>query len=386
MPRSPRALRLTTAVAALLVVGGCVEPDPPGVAVQKLAADIVFGVEPPAPDAPPPNLSPGRAGAGDAITYVPPVGAGAGAFPGAPATSRSPRPPTSRLPRPTPLSPPKSPCPPAALNAFPAVEAGLNVTGTPPEGQYRWKRTGTQTSTRVPGVTLPIAGFEQRLVRNIQKISGTEFTFETVQPELGGGITTISTFKVKTAGVSRGTTLPGTPTPPTAPRPPVPVPPVPVEPPQTPAVPRPPDSVTAGDPERGVSLVRLERVDAAGNSSVLNFSPAVLYLPLPIQAGETWSAVGIDPRTGQVLQHQGQVVRRERVDACGEIVDGWAVEATQTFSGAGTATRSYRYIIGPQFGGLIISEQLKASSPEGTLDVTFSLGQTRPSPLPQSQG
>ncbi|HLF41313.1 MAG TPA: hypothetical protein VI854_07560, partial [Acidimicrobiia bacterium] len=119
-----------------------------------------------------------------------------------------------------------------------------------------------------------------------------------------------------------------------------------------------------------------------GNSSVLEFSPAVLYLPLQIEPGEQFSSVGIDPRTGQVLQHQAKVLNRERVDACGEIVDGWAVEATQTFSGQGTATRTYKYIVAPQLGGIIVSEEFHATTPQGTTDLVISLGQLKPSPLP----
>ena len=372
-------------VAVLVVAGGCVEPDPPGVGIQKLAADIVFGVKPLDPDTPPANLSPGRF-EGDAVTFVTPSGGGSGS-PASPATGARPaRPPSNRLPRPTPLTPPRLPCPPAALTAFPAQEAGLNVAAPPVEGQYRWKRQGTQTLTGPPAFTLPIAGFEQRLVRNIQKISDTEFTFETVQPELGGEVTTITTFKVKTAAQSRTVAPPIT----EFPNLPVDPPRLPVDPPELPVElpePSPPGAVTAGDPERGISVMRIERVDAAGNSSVLNFSPAVLYLPLPVQAGEQFSSVGIDPRTGQVLQHQARVLNRERVDACGEVVDGWAVEATQTFSGSGTATRGYRYIVAPQLGGFIISEEFHVTSPQGTTDLVVSLAQLRPSPLPaQSQG
>jgi len=381
MLRSPK--RLISAGLVLLAAAGCVEPDPPGVGVQKLAADIVFGVKPLDPDTPPANLSPGGYEA-DAVTYVPATSVGAlppGSPPGS--STRAARPPSTRLPRPTPLAPPKSPCPPAALTAFPAQEAGLNVAGTPVEGQYRWKRQGSQTLTDLPGVKLPISGFEQRLVRNVQKISDTEFTFETVQPELAGDVTTISTFKVKTAAVSRGVTAPVTPT---VPPPPVDTPNLPAEPPalpvEPPGTPSAPGSVKAGDPERGISLLRLERVDAAGNSSVLEFSPAVLYLPLQIEPGEQFSSVGIDPRTGQVLQHQAKVLNRERVDACGEIVDGWAVEATQTFSGQGTATRTYKYIVAPQLGGIIVSEEFHATTPQGTTDLVISLGQLKPSPLP----
>ena len=375
--------RLAVAGVAALLLAGCVKQDAPGVGVQKLAADIVFGVKP-ATDTPPPNLEPGQAGPGDATTYVPDAGsAAAGPTTGGGDFSSGPNAPRPRLPRVTPLNPPKSTCPPAALTAFPAKEAGQTVEGLPAEGQYRWKRTGTQTLASLPGVKLPVSGFEQRLVRNVVKVSDTEYTFETVQPELGTNVTTISTFKVKIGAVSKSVTPPVQPdlTHPTAPVP------LPVQVPGTqPTLPVPPvpGSVSAGDPERGISLMKLQRVDAAGNSSELTFSPAVLYLPLEVVPGEEFNAVGIDPRTGSVLQNKAKVVKRERVDACGEVVDGWAVESTQTFSGTGQTAppRTDRYIIAPQLGGIIISEEIHTATPQGNTDVTLSLGQLKPAPLP----
>ncbi|HEV7862333.1 MAG TPA: hypothetical protein VGR20_06520 [Acidimicrobiia bacterium] len=380
--------RLAIAGVAALMLAGCVKQDAPGVGIQKLAADIVFGVKP-AADTPPPNLDPGQAGPGDATTYVPDPGSfGAGTAPGGGDFSSGPARPGPRLPRVTPIAPPKSTCPPAALTAFPAKEAGQTVEGVPTEGQYRWKRQGTQTVATLPGIKLPVAGFEQRLVRNVVKVSETEYTFETVQPELGTNVTTISTFKVKIGAVSRTVTPPVQPPDLTHPTAPVPLP-VPV-PGTTPALPKPPipGTLSAGDPERGISLMKLQRVDAAGNSSELTFSPAVLYLPLDIVPGEEFNSVGIDPRTGSVLQNQAKVVKRERVDACGEIVDGWAVESTQTFSGTGQTAppRTYRYIIAPQLGGIIISEELHTATAQGNTDVTLSIGQLKAAPLPPQQG
>jgi hypothetical protein len=380
-----RLSRLALAGVTALLLAGCVKQDAPGVGIQKLAADIVFGVKP-APETPPPNLDPGQVGPGDATTYVPDSSSGfdqgtafgGGDFSG-PARTRGPR-----LPRVTPLAPPKSTCPPAALTAFPAKEAGQTVEGVPAEGQYRWKRSGHQTTANLPDVKIPVSGFEQRLVRNIVKVSDTEYTFETVQPELGTDVTTISTFKVKIGAIARNVTPPVQPPDLTRPTSPVPLP---ITPPgDQPTLPKPPlpSNVSGGDPERGISLVKLQRVDAAGNSSELTFSPGVLYLPLDIVPGEEFNAVGIDPRTGAVLQHQAKVVKRDRVDACGEVVDGWVVESTQTFTGAGqtAAPRTYRYIVAPQLGGIIISEEIHISNPQGTTDVVLSLGQLKPAPLP----
>jgi hypothetical protein len=337
-------------VLGLLVLGltaGCVEQDPPGVGIQKLSADIVFGVKLPEP-APPANLAPGPVNAeGEAVTYAPTISAPA-VVPGL----RAPRP---RLPI-TPLTPAKSTCPPAAVNAFPAKEAAQPLEGRPAEGQYRWKRQGTQTLATLPGVVLPVAGFEQRLIRNVKPLpTEGEFSYEMVQPELGTGRTVISTFRVKPAAVSRGVDLvTGL-------------------------------SLRAGDPERGLSLASVTVVDREGNAAVQNFTPAVLYLPLPVEPGESWTSVGIDPRTGAVLQHQAQVVRRLRVDACGDVVDGWLVEATQTFtstSGSTPAPVTYRYVVATQLGGILISEERHVTSPQGNTDVTFTLAQLRPTPLP----
>lgn len=379
--RSPSSRVIALGVTALFLTG-CVKQDAPGVAIQKLAADIVFGVKP-AVDVPPPNLNPGQAGQGDATTYVPDGAAGPDAPDFTEGSFSVPRPKQGR-PRLTPVMPPKATCPPAALTAFPAKEAGQAVEGTPAEGQYRWKRTGKQTVATLPGVVLPIGGFEQRLVRNVKKVSETEYTFETVQPELGTEITTISTFKVKIGAVSRSVSPPVEPPNLTNPTSPVPLPFTPPAPPVSVPKPSVPGTVSVGDPERGISLMKLQRVDKAGNISELTFTPGVLYLPLDVVPGEEFVSVGIDTRTGSVLQHQAKVLKRDRVDACGDIVDGWVIESTQTFSsGAATAPpRTYRYIVAPQLGGIIISEELHINSGAGTTDVVLALGQLNPSPLP----
>jgi hypothetical protein len=379
---------LLVAGLAALLLAGCVKQDAPGVGIQKLAADIVFGVKP-APETPPPNLAPGQVGPGDATTYVPDTSSAFDESAAGDAAFSGPRGKPRGVPRLTPLAPSKSTCPPAALTAFPAKEAGQTVEGVPAEGQYRWKRSGNQTVASLPNVKLPVSGFEQRLVRNVVKVSETEYTFETVQPELGTNVTTISTFKVKIGAVSKNVTPPVEPPNLTHPTSPVPLP---ITPPGTqPTLPKPPlpGNVSAGDPERGISLVKLQRVDATGNSSELTFSPGVLYLPLEIVPGEEFNAVGVDPRTGSVLQHQAKVIKRDRVDACGEVVDGWIVESTQTFSGPGITgpgqtapPRTYRYIVAPQLGGIIISEEIHTSSPQSTTDVVLSLGQLKPVPLP----
>ena len=78
---------------------------------------------------------------------------------------------------------------------------------------------------------------------------------------------------------------------------------------------------------------------------------------------------------------EGKVTTRKQVDACGEIVDGWAVEGTRTFSANGQTTRGpYTTVFATQFGGMPILEMIDEQSPESRLVVTFSLGQVTPDP------
>src|SRR5438105_11984085 len=92
--------RCTFAALAALLLASCVKQGPPGVGVQKLAADIVFGVKP-AVDTPPPNLEPGQVGPGDATTFVPDAGSSsaAGSSDGGGDFSSGPSRPGPRLPR-----------------------------------------------------------------------------------------------------------------------------------------------------------------------------------------------------------------------------------------------------------------------------------------------
>src|SRR5581483_5802270 len=106
-PTPGSSSRLAVAGLVALFLAGCVKQDAPGVGIQKLAADIVFGVKPQA-ETPPPNLNPGQAGEGDVTTYVPDGSAAAGDFTVPSSGSFSgPNSPKPRLPRLTPLNPPR---------------------------------------------------------------------------------------------------------------------------------------------------------------------------------------------------------------------------------------------------------------------------------------
>jgi len=355
LPKRPTLLLLV----AVLTGTGCVQQGDPGVTVTPLKADIVFGIKEPTPPAAPANVAFARPEVfGDEevddlpekVLEIPDI---------------------VPLPR-TPLAATASECPDAALTAFPKETAEVTVKGTPAAGLYRFKRSievvdggGQRTKT---------TGFEQRAIRRVTPTEGKayEFSYQVVQPNyLGSGGFTTTTYRVNnnTAVIQNVN-----------------------EPPRTIGLVTAPGAefvVTPPQDEPGIFVDRIEVQDDDGNPVGQPFEPIrpIKYLPLDegiLRAGQTWSSLGIDATTGRTLLHQGTVVRKTRVDACGEIVEGWLIEATQTFSDE-LVERRFFYNVATQKGALFIAETTQFTDPSG-LDVSIdlSLAKVDPTPLPKN--
>lgn len=330
-------------IAILMLVGlvtaACGEQAEPTVRLQNVQADIVFGEIEPPNKAAPANAAAGPLGESEDFGEVDEF-----EFDDLSKLSRLP-------PRPKPVEP----CPPAALTEFPDKEASLNVEGLPAVGLYRWVRDGEQTLAAAPTFKIKVAGFEKRLIRAVVKESASAFTFETVQNEFGSGQIVITRYRVKTSPTQQRVG---------------------------------PTDVRVGEPDRGIAIIEIKRFDAKTGAAVSTFTPTppVLVLPLPIVPGESFDGTGVDPTDGSTLRIQGSVRKRQQVDACGEVIDGWLVEATRTFSGAlgaRSGTQTYNYIVATQMGGPIIQEFVSSTNAEGSASVTFRVGQKAPDPLPE---
>ena len=339
---NPRRLLAVLAVAGL-VTAACGEPNEPTVRLQNVQADIVFGEIAPPNRAAPANAAVGPLGEADDFGEVDEFDFDdrSGVL--------------SRLP---PRAAPVEPCPPAALTEFPDQEASLNVQGIPPVGLYRWVRAGEQSLTAPIPLKVAVSGFEKRLVRDYKKESDTAFTFETVQNEFGSGQIVVTRYRVKTESKQQrvGAT-----------------------------------DVRVGEPDRGIAIISIERFDSKSGGALSTFTPTppVLVLPLPIVPGEAFEGAGVDPTDGSTLRIQGSVRKRQQVDACGEVIDGWLVEGSRTFSGGfgqSAGTQTYNYIVATQLGGHIIQEYVESKSAEGSAKVTFRVGQEQPDPLPAGAG
>ena len=352
----------------ILIVGllgaACVQPSSPGVSVAPLKADIVFGVKEAVEEvAAPPNFTPApvffqaeeplledEEAFDEKVLEIPDI---------------------KPLPR-TPIAQAAEECPAAALTAFPAETADVAVRGMPREGVYKFKRTISATAG---GEAASRSGFEQRVIRNVKPTSKPyEFTYEVVQPDnFNPGRFTVTSFRVNNnPAVIQSVN----------------------QPPQTVGVVPVPGAeqiITPPQDEPGIFVDKISSLNADG-IEVEPFNPLrpLKYLPLDegiLRAGQTFDTIGIDATTGTVIRHQGTVVRKTRVDACGDIVEGWLVEATQTASNDQTtgpvSERKYFYNIATQLGSLFIAENTTYTSGENTASVDLSIAELEPTPIPE---
>ncbi len=268
-------------------------------------------------------------------------------------------------------------CPSAPLGAAPEELAQRNATEPPQPGLYRYRVQGTRTMT-VNGQEIPaqIDSFQPRIVQNVEEVSDTSWRFELVEP-LGDG-TRITTWIVDTDPqevpnpTSEDTDGDGVPdgrgiSPPYVGQ----------------------NPVRAGQPDRGVAIESIEDFDADGNpAGSFDAVPALLQLPLPVLPGESFQSIAVD-RQGQFMEVDAQVGDRETVDACGELVDGWMVSQSVTTAQSIDSNVTDRdYIFSTPLGGLLVSEHVKgsmvdpASGVSTSFDLTYSIGQVEPSPVP----
>jgi hypothetical protein len=319
--RLPERRLFAIASLALVLTAACAQAAPPKVDIESLQSDIVFGAKP---------KTRGTSKNTGGIAVVQP-----------PQPTLAPLlPPTSvRPPPPAPVGD----CPEAKITDFPEEAASTNIDEPPTTGAYRWKRDGEIT---VDGDKVQLDGFDRRLVRRVEEQSGgplaaegaQTYTFQTVQPY--GQMQLHTDWRVRT----------GSPT---------------------------------GDPEKGVSLLAMRLQDAAGEV-VFSFEPSIglLYFPLPVSPGAAFSSSAIDASSGQRWDLAGTVTKRERIDACGDVVEGWGVQADVTFSGVRSGTQEFHYIVATQLGGVLIAESSKGESHVGGPAASdFTLGQLQPSAL-----
>lgn len=325
-----------------------------GVGVKNIDADIAFGLEPPvegitkvtdvAPPPPDPDF-------GDDEVVLEPTG-----------------PRTRRTLRPRRKDP--STCPAARANSSAALAAGQEVLDLPQEGSYRWKKGGTIRRNEVDAAPIPLTGFEQRLITDVVEVSrGTNpadgkpnitFTYKVIAP--------YDTDKTETRHYTVKTNVEG----------------------QREVNARTGQRARTGAPDRGLSLTRVTITDKRGEvQSDKRYSPPLLLLPLPVSPGETFTSSAVEAPgvggEGGSLNFAAQVLPRQRVDACGDLIEGFEVNGS--LQDAEGKVDNQRLFIATQYGAVLIYEKHDYDDAvNGRQAPEYSIGQLEPGPLPEGAG
>lgn len=338
-----RAKRHRLAVAVFLVVlPACLEGRA-GVGLKPLTADIVFGIPPPQQ----PVTAP------DTIIRPGPVSVTGDDFGDIP----------------IPLGPAAKPCNAARFNEV-QKSADVALEGLPKEGLYRWKNRGDY-NWGPPLGRLPIVEFGDRTIVDVRKLatSPQDFAYTLKQRETLGNTRYESTFEVITSR----------PNPPTI---------------QNQKY----YETTSQNSLNGIYLTRFVVIEEGGARSEATYNPPVMYLPLPVPTGVTFSTTTSDPNPNSLssFTHTGKVIERRRYDACGELVEGWFIDGSQTYSFRDDepVTRNYDYTIATQYGGILIFEHIETPCENydtakntcgsiGDFRLDTHIGQLEPDPLPR---
>ncbi|MGH2760101.1 MAG: hypothetical protein ACRDKJ_11145 [Actinomycetota bacterium] len=266
-----------------------------------------------------------------------------------------------------PTSLPRRPCPAAGPFDFPDIETGTDVQGRPAEGSYEWKVEGTEVGSA--GVA-EIDEFETRAISEVADDGSGPGAFTYKQRQ---------TFLIDDRGTSSGsltTTFRVTP----------------VSPGQT--------DVTRTDAGRGLFIqsIVFEGKDQEGRTlrSEFNPTPAVQLIAFPVQDGDGVAGAtptqagstpietssGVDAASGAELRITGKVSGKKQVDACGERVDSWFVDAAYRFTFTDSRTgqtqtleSNYDYGVAPQYGAQLTYEKTDAPLEEPSIQIEQRIGQ-----------
>ena len=393
-PRRSDRKTVLIAIGVGLLTAACVDAGEPGVDIQALQADIAFGFEAPAEDEPigPVTDVPDTTTSSDDLISDGSLNAPfrndfADRFKD-----------IFRIPTP----PADTACPAAPVGSSPAMQAPEDVTTLPEQGLYKWVRNITVKSN-AGGVKIDSTetGFESRIIRAIEELGagtnvdatdpsapqGKRFTYETVAPTIGG-LTQINEWLVNTQPLSRGANVSQDPEGVTrsaegvagSAGAPVDIPDDAQD--QIPGGQR----AEAGEPNRGLVLISERAVDGNGaNQGSFNPSPPLLYLPLPVAAGNSWTSTGVDATSGETRRIDGEVNERASIDACGTMLDGWLVEISETrATPEGAVIIDYDAVVSTELGAVIIAERFVADDGAGTVvNADYRRGQVKPDELPE---
>ena len=322
MSRS-RALLGATGLALAVLGSACGPPLPLEIGVKDRATDVVYGSQKkPEPPKPAPL---------------------AALDPGFPSFIVAP-------PVPAPLAPAavkpvvKLKCPTAGPFDFPAEPVTSGIPKLPLGGRYHFRQQGSTTIDGKPAA--PLTPEIDRVITNIVKENDTSFSYDQVIEQ--GGMVTTTTYRVL--------------------------------------------KTTDNSELDGLYLTRVLTVMPDGTADEFRPSGTLLgpigvrLLRIPSEKATVWQSVGTDAIHGTSMIVQGSIYDKDRLDACGTLIEVWKATVTATILGpTKNLDVTASYLVANQMGGLIVADDVHVTGTDAgkVIDqkVQSSISNPVPSPI-----
>lgn len=299
---------LAFAAVLALTTSACGGPDVPfGVSTKEVASDIVMGA---ADEKPAPVPVPPTA---LDVSLAPREGTVA---PPRFTPPRTPSPPTT-------TAPPAPACPAASPYEAPALAAELQIDAMPAAAVYAYRNSGTVTVTGVD------ASEEHYSLPSTRQVLGVEQTADGFRFDV---VATLGDTVTRTSyAVNRTGALPG---------------------------------------QQGLFITAVHTTEPDGSVHLFEPTPPVTLMPFPAENGATWRGASVDGENGATMRYEGSIGPRQRVDACGKLVDAVSVTLKgETFeSGREEQAAQFKavYAIATQYGGLSVQDEVDITRAHST--------------------
>jgi hypothetical protein len=292
----------------VVILGACGRPDGLEVGLNEVHTNVVFGAA--SKDAPPPALestSTVLVSRTPAPSFIAPP----------PVVSVAP------APAPQPPKPPVVACPSADLYQVPSP-AGTEIVGQPVSGVYPFSQAGSFQRKGQQPVSLPSE--TERTIRDLATTSDGGYRYQQVVEQFGAKTTTAYQF-VKAAKA--------------------------------------PQAISKNGDTRTDGIYLASVMTQEPDGTIERFEPAspgLKIFPTPAELGLLWNSVAVDAVHSAAMKLTGSIRERFRIDACGDLVEGWRSEVViEVTTPDSKYVVSADYIVIPDLGGLIGADKVELS-------------------------
>jgi hypothetical protein len=323
--RRPSGALISVGIGLALLVAACSPPRSRNAGFNGYATDIVLGAQSRPTTAPPPPIVGASPNPNFPSFIVPPPPLVDTAVP-APSTTK---------PKPIVLR-----CPQASVDVIPP-DAATTIDKPPVPGVYPYRQSGTWKSA--DGTTISVPAEVERTLQNVATAPTGEVTYDVVMKQVGS--TTTMQYGMLRNGDANSD---------------------------------------------GIYLKRQTTVydnSALATDDFAPNAPGLRMFPLPPGVGTLFRSTATDGVHATSMVLKGAVREKTRIDACGDLIEGWGTEATISvlksgIEGGRTTKYVATYVVVPQLGGLIVADKIEVRTTDNSDIVVAEKPTTPPSTQP----